>query len=151
MPASNLLDRYHHPGFQIALPITLNISPHYPVEILTRWRDMGSTPGKRHCRYRFRDRHSHPIILENGNPCHSRSNTETRLPAYLAEFGRFHRMNGTAESSLVPTRYGLCALAGQVPLVYLETRKEFRRILKPQRRRCTGYGTDRRLTFNTVS
>ena len=76
------------------------------------------------------------LFLENGNPVIGvEPNKEMREAGevYLAEFGRFTSMNGTAESSLVPTRSMDFVLAGQAFHWFdrEKARIEFIRILKP--------------------
>ena len=76
-------------------------------------------------------------MLENGNPVIGvEPNKEMRNAGevYLAEFGRFTSMDGTAESSLVPTRSMDFVLAGQSFHWFdrEKSRAEFKRILKPE-------------------
>ena len=112
--------------------------PHYPVEILDLLGETcGLTPESVIADIGSGTGILTRLFLENGNPVIGiEPNTEMRAAgeAYLAEFGRFTSMNGTAESSLVPTRAMDFVLAGQAFHWFdrEKTRKEFRRILKPE-------------------
>jgi len=112
--------------------------PHYPLEILDLLGETcGLTPESIIADIGSGTGILARLFLENGNPVIGvEPNKEMREAgeAYLAEFGRFTSMNGTAESSLVPTRAMDFVLAGQAFHWFdrEKTRKEFIRILKPE-------------------
>ncbi len=77
------------------------------------------------------------IFLENGNPVIGiEPNQEMRLAGeqYLAEFGRFTSMDGTAEATRLPAHAMDIALSGQAFHWFdpAKARDEFIRILKPE-------------------
>ena len=112
--------------------------PHYPLEILDLLAEScGLTPDSLIADIGSGTGILAKLFLENGNPIIGvEPNKEMREAgeAYLAEFGRFTSMNGTAESSLVPTRSMDFVLAGQAFHWFdrEKARKEFMRILKPE-------------------
>ena len=112
--------------------------PHYPLEILDLLAEScGLTPDSVIADIGSGTGILAKLFLENGNPIIGvEPNKEMREAgeAYLAEFGRFTSMNGTAESSLVPTRSMDFVLAGQAFHWFdrEKARKEFMRILKPE-------------------
>ena len=112
--------------------------PHYPLEIIDLLADkcehtpesviadIGSGTGL-----------LAKIFLENGNPVIGiEPNQEMRLAGeqYLAEFGRFTSMDGTAEATRLPAHAIDIAVAGQAFHWFdpAKARAEFIRILKPE-------------------
>lgn len=112
--------------------------PHYPLEIIDLLADkceltpesviadIGSGTGL-----------LAKIFLENGNPVIGiEPNREMRLAGeqYLAEFGRFTSMDGTAEATRLPAHAIDIAVAGQAFHWFdpAKARAEFIRILKPE-------------------
>jgi SAM-dependent methyltransferase len=112
--------------------------PHYPLEIIDLLgdkceltpesviADIGSGTGL-----------LAKIFLENGNPVIGiEPNLEMRLAGeqYLAEFGRFTSMDGTAEATRLPAHAIDIAVSGQAFHWFdpAKARAEFIRILKPE-------------------
>ena len=112
--------------------------PHYPVEIIDLLAakcgltpesviaDIGSGTGL-----------LAKIFLENGNPVIGiEPNKEMREAGeeFLAEFGRFTSMDGTAEATRLPQHAMDIAIAGQAFhwFDHAKARAEFMRILKPE-------------------
>jgi SAM-dependent methyltransferase len=112
--------------------------PHYPIEIIDLLAakcdltpesviaDIGSGTGL-----------LTKLFLENGNPVIGiEPNKEMREAGeeYLAEFGRFTSMDGTAEATRLPAHAMDIAIAGQAFhwFDHAKARTEFIRILKPE-------------------
>jgi SAM-dependent methyltransferase len=112
--------------------------PHYPIEIIDLLAakcdltpesvitDIGSGTGL-----------LAKLFLENGNPVIGiEPNKEMRKAGeeYLAEFGRFTSMDGTAETTRLPAHAMDIAIAGQAFhwFDHAKARAEFMRILKPE-------------------
>lgn len=112
--------------------------PHYPVEMIDLLAakcdltpesviaDVGSGTGL-----------LAKLFLENGNPVIGiEPNKEMRAAGeqYLAEFGRFTSMDGTAEATRLPAHAMDIAIAGQAFhwFYHANARAEFMRILKPE-------------------
>jgi SAM-dependent methyltransferase len=112
--------------------------PHYPIEIIDLLSakceltpesviaDIGSGTGL-----------LAKIFLENGNPVIGiEPNKEMRKAGqeYLAEFGRFTSMDGTAETTRLPANAMDIVIAGQAFhwFDHAKARTEFMRILKPE-------------------
>jgi len=112
--------------------------PHYPIEIIDLLAakcdltpesviaDIGSGTGL-----------LAKIFLENGNPVIGiEPNKEMRKAGeqYLAEFGRFTSMDGSAETTRLPAQAMDIAIAGQAFhwFDHVKARTEFMRILKPE-------------------
>ena len=112
--------------------------PHYPVEIIDLLAETcGLTPDSIVADIGSGTGILSKLFLENGNPVIGvEPNKEMREAGekYLSEFGRFTSMDGTAETSLVPTRSMDFALAGQAFHWFdrEKSRTEFKRILKPE-------------------
>ena len=116
----------------------LQYRPHYPVEIIDLLAETcGLTPDSIIADIGSGTGILAKLFLENGNPVIGvEPNREMREAGkdYLSEFGRFTGMDGTAESSLVPTRSMDFVVAGQAFHWFdrEKSRVELKRILKPE-------------------
>ena len=132
MPATNSITR-----FSSRVDDYINYRPHYPIEIIDLLAekcaltpesviaDIGSGTGM-----------LAKLFLENGNPVVGvEPNAEMRAAGeqYLAEFGRFTSMSGSAEATRLPAHAMDFVICGQAFHWFdrERTREEFLRLLKP--------------------
>jgi SAM-dependent methyltransferase len=114
----------------------INYRPHYPVEILDLLAaNCGLTPESVIADIGSGTGFLAELFLDNGNPVVGvEPNREMREAgeAYLADYGRFTSMDGTAEATRLPRQSMDFVLAGQAFHWFDrdKTRAEFRRILK---------------------
>ena len=112
--------------------------PHYPIEIIDLLAETcGLTPASIIADIGSGTGILARLFLENGNPVIGVEPNKAMREAgeaYLSEFGRFTSMDGTAESSLVPSRSMDFVLAGQAFHWFdrEKSRAEFKRILQPE-------------------
>ena len=132
MPTTNSITR-----FSSRVDDYINYRPHYPIEIIDLLAekcaltpesviaDIGSGTGM-----------LAKLFLENGNPVVGvEPNAEMRAAGeqYLAEFGRFTSMSGSAEATRLPAHAMDFVICGQAFHWFdrERTREEFLRLLKP--------------------